>query len=34
MAVLGAALVTIYKPKPAVSHVNVPAVENHEGMNQ
>jgi drug/metabolite transporter (DMT)-like permease len=32
MAVLGAALVTIYKPKPVVSHVNVPPAETMEGL--
>ena len=32
MAICGAALVTMYKPKPAVRHVNVPPAETMEGL--
>lgn len=32
MAVLGAALVTIYKPKPAVRHASEPPAEKMEGL--
>jgi drug/metabolite transporter (DMT)-like permease len=33
MAICGAALVTLYKPKPATSHANPPPAETMEGLS-